>query len=191
MLSGMSGVKQWHRSRKGSEPKRPSCLAWGWGEREREKLRCWFGSWITAVVSWDLDLKIYSDLIQWLLPNLEYPATNLLKFISPFSFSLAHVYRKFLHLVLSEIMLLAFGLWCSVCHLSNSRAIYLRFLNGPCSPEKVHTLNRLYCAVRLNQSCSVLNLHLTDRCSFFNTVGLMLLNASSSTFCKTHGETAF
>lgn len=52
-----------------------SHLVWC-GERGREKLRCHFGSWITAVVLCDLDLKIHSNLIQWILPNLEYLSSN-------------------------------------------------------------------------------------------------------------------
>lgn len=55
-----SALKEKHKSRKGSEPKRPSCLVFCWeeGRGGREKLRCHFPFGITAVVFCDLDLTV-------------------------------------------------------------------------------------------------------------------------------------
>lgn len=55
-----SALKEKHKSRKGSEPKRPSCLVFCWeeGRGGREKLRCRFPFGITAVVFCDLDLTV-------------------------------------------------------------------------------------------------------------------------------------
>lgn len=120
------------------------------------------------------------------------PATDL-KFQLPSSFSLAQVYSKFLHPVLSEIPFRAIGLWYSMssqqlmCHLSQ---VFCRDL-----PVLTRCTSLPDCMCSQTESVWLCVKSAANRWQFgfgcFNPVSLISSIPNSSAFCETCLEMSF